>query len=148
MADKTVAAYDGTTDSGNIQLLVRGTASADVIANGLAVTTSDTLIIDCEFNDDILVIIEEQGSGTAVVTFAAGDNPPSPHAASGSVAVSVPQADCVLFVPQAGRHVHDDGKIRATVSGQTVNVWVFRMAAGFLGQEITNRASIPAAPTD
>jgi hypothetical protein len=148
MTLQTIAAYDGTTDSANIQLLARGTASADIIANGVTCAVSDTFSIDVEGNDDVIIAIYAYNSGASAVTFDAGDNPPSPRAGLGSHVETVPDGDLVLFTPEAGRHIQSDGTITGSVATTACKLWVFRAGAGFLGIEITNRATIPSAPTD
>lgn len=146
MADVAIAPFDGTLDSGNIQNMVRGGLSPDIKTAGVQIDDDDTLVLDAEFNDDVVLAILDTGGGS-VFTLAAGDYPPSPHAEKGGRAYTIPADDLLLVVPEAGRHVHDDGKIRGTVaSTEQVLVWAFRMPAGFIGIGQMNRTTIPAAP--
>lgn len=146
MADKVIAEFDGTTDSGNIQNPLRGTASANLEANGLAVVAAtDTMIVDASFNDDIEFIIQGVG-GVSAFSFLAGDYPPSPHAGKGAALFSIGSGETVRIILQAGRHIHTDGKIRATNATADAAVWAFRLPAGFVGLGYMNRNTIPAAP--
>lgn len=148
MAAHTIAAYDATTDSSNIQLLVAGTPTDDVLTNGVTCATSDTFTIDANFNDNLIVVIYAYNSGNSAVTFDAGDNPPSPHAGLGSKVVTVTNAECWLFVPEKGRHIQSDGTITGSVATTACKIWVFRNGPGYLGVNPSNASTIPAAPTD
>lgn len=142
----TIAEFDGTTDSGNIQNPLRGSASANLEANGISLGTSDTLDLDVSFNDDIELIVQA-GAGTSAFSISAGVNPPSPHAAKGAAAFSIPNGETWRIIPQAGRHINASGKIAATVATTACTVWAFRLPAGFVGMGYTNRTTIPAKPT-
>ncbi|MGD9885854.1 MAG: hypothetical protein AB7U95_37740 [Reyranella sp.] len=146
MATLPIVPFDGTATSGYIQNPVRGVQSADIITGGQQLDSDDTVTIDCEFNDDVLLFILDTGGG-AVVSIAAGDYPTSPLAELGAEAYTIPDADGVLVVPEAGRHVKSTGKIHLTTT-QQVLVWAFRLPAAFVGVGAMNRTSIPAAPTD
>ena len=146
MATLPITPYDGTTDSGNIQNPARGTASLDVIVGGVQLDSDDTVTIDVQGNDDVELLILDTGGG-AVVTVAAGDNPPSPRAGLGAATITIADADLVRYIPEAGRHVKSTGKIHLT-STQQVLVWAFRAPAGFVGMGQVNVTSVPAAPTD
>lgn len=146
MATLACAPFDGTTDSANIQNPLRGVQSGDLIVGGLQLDDDDTVVIATEFNADLEIFMLDTGGGS-VVTMAAGEYPISPRAALGAKAYTVPDADLVFVVPEAGRHVRADGSIRLTVAtGGQVLVWVYRLPAGFVGVGHMNRASIPAAP--
>jgi hypothetical protein len=145
MAHQVIAAYDGTTDSSNIQLLARGTASPDVVTSGKAIAAADTFEIDVESNDNVIIAILGV-AGTSAITFDAGDYPPSPQAGLGADVVSAPAADVVLYIPQAGRHIQSTGKITGSVATATCNMWVFRVTPVFDGVVLTNLRTIPAAP--
>jgi hypothetical protein len=146
MATLTIAAYDGTTDSGNIQNPVRGTAGLDLIAAGVQLDSDDRVVVDVEFNDDVVLFLFDTGGG-AVVTVEAGENPPSHRAGLGDDTVTVPGDDLLPYVPEAGRHIKADGTIVLT-STQQVLVWAYRMRPAFIGVGTTNEVSIPVAPTD
>lgn len=146
MATLAITPYDGTTDSANVQNPVRGVQSADIITGGQQLDSDDTVTIDVQGNDDVILFILDTGGG-AVVSIAAGDNPPSPRAGLGAKAYTIPDADGVLIVPEAGRHVKSTGKIHLT-STQQVLVWAFRLPAGFIGVGAVNQTTVPAAPTD
>ncbi|MGE0688833.1 MAG: hypothetical protein AB7P33_18995 [Dehalococcoidia bacterium] len=146
MATLPITPYDGTTDSGNIQNMVRGVQSADIITGGQQLDSDDTVTIDVQGNDDVILFILDTGGG-AVVSIAAGDNPPSPRAGLGAEAYTIPDADGVLIFPEAGRHVKNTGKIHLT-STQQVLVWAFRAPAGFIGVGQVNQTTVPSAPTD
>lgn len=147
MATVPIAPFDGTTDSANIQNMLRGTQSPDIKTSGIQIDDDDTGTVDVEFNDDVVLAILDTGGGS-VATIAAGDYPNSPRADLGSKAYTVPADDLVLVVPEAGRHVKSTGKIQITVgTGEQVLVWAFRMPAGFIGIPQMNRTSIAAAPT-
>lgn len=152
MATATIAPFDGTLDNGNIQNPLRGTISQDILTGGVSVATGATLEIQCESNDDLIIVMV--GSAASVVTLEAGDYPPSPHADAGSKAYTVPVGDVLILVPEAGRHIKNlgglaaaAGSIIATVSGTgPVLFWVFRLPAGLIGIGQMNRTTIPAAP--
>lgn len=144
MATVAIAAYDASTDNGNIQLLSRGAPSADIIVGGAQLDDDDTVTIDVENNDDIIIALLDTGGGSTV-SVAAGDYPISPHAGKGADSVTVPDGDLVLYVPEAGRHVKSTGLIHLTVAtGGQVLVWVYRVHSGFKGYTPMNPSTIPA----
>lgn len=154
MADSTIAPFDGTTDSANIQNPERGSLIPDLLTNNVSVVTGNDLEIQCNGNDDIIVFME--GGAASTATFEAGDYPPSPHADKGSEVYTVGSGALVAVVPEAGRHIKQNiagsvtarGSIIVTVGGTgPVNFWVYRLPAGLVGVGFVNQRTVPAAPT-
>ena len=141
MADIPIAPFsrDDEGDSDFIQNPERGTPSANLAAGGVSVTTDDTLIINCEFNNDIEIF----ATGAGDVTVEAGDYPPSVHSAQGDVTYT--NAGTTRFIPEADRHMKADGTIHVTV-GATLTFWVLRNPGGYVGVTHSNRREVPAAP--
>jgi len=144
MAVLTIAPFDASTDSANIQNPIRGVQTLDLIVGGQQLDSDDEVVIQCDFNEDIIIAILDTGGG-AVVSIGAGAYPPSPHAGKGAKAYTIATTDLVLIFPEAGRHIQADGDMSLT-STEQVLVWVFRAPAGFVGVGHMNRVTIPAAP--
>lgn len=150
MADVTIAAYDGTTDNGNVQNLGSNAvmpAANGLLGTGAALTAAQTFSIAVNGNDDIVLTLEDTSGGANHITLDAGDNPPSPLAGLGAATVTMVLSDVIMYVPQKGRHIQSDGTITGSMAAAG-KIWAFRMPAGFVGIAPTNSASIPAAPTD
>jgi hypothetical protein len=117
MAVKTITIVDGVVN----------TRSADLVGVGESVTTSDTFVIDAKGETrNLLIFVEEQGTGAATVTFDAGDNPPSMLAELGDVDIVLAQAD-LRYVPlEPGQCIQSDGTITGSVATNTVKVYAIR----------------------
>ncbi len=126
MTDQAVAVVD----------MVLNTASADrlVAASGTIVditATNTAVVTECSAGEKLVFILTEQdGGGTATVTFAAGDNPPAHLAGLGTLAISVPANDCVMVAIETARFLQDDGTVEFTVTTHNIIVSVLRLPKG------------------
>ncbi len=114
--------------------LAPGTPSADLVGTGVtsAVTSGQTFAITAHGNDDLVIVVK--GSGSAVVTVDAGDNPPSLLADKGSdVVATIANGEVMIYFPIKGRHVQSDGTITGSVASATVRMAVYRFPPGYVG---------------
>lgn len=111
--------------------LVPGTESIDLVGAGEAVNAGDTFQCDVRGRHDIVFLCEEQGGGAAVVTFDAGDYPPSAHAGDGLDTVTLATSDFKAFQPIAGRHIQDNGKVTGSVATNNVKIFAIRKQSGY-----------------
>jgi len=113
--------------------LVAGTASVDILAGGTDIDTGEFAVIACANGESGLVIVfQEQDGASATCEFLAGDYPPASLSALGSDTVSLAANDVVAYVPEAGRHLQDNGTIRVLVTGG-VMIFAFYMPTGYGG---------------
>ena|SRR5690606_7501483 len=108
--------------------LTPNTANADPSAN--SVTTSDTGVIGLSdattkapFKARKLVL-RMSSAGAAVVTVAAGDNPPAHGAKYGNLELAL-DSGTKWVVLDATRYMQDDGTIRFTTATATASVTAF-----------------------
>lgn len=114
----------------NISLtdLTANTRSGDLVGSGTSVTAGQTFDINVKNRtDDTIIILEEQNSGAATVTFDAGDEPPSMRAGLGELDIALAQADLRALVLEGGRFIQDDGKITGSVATNTVKITALRV---------------------
>lgn len=100
--------------------LTAGTVSADLVADTadtVSVATGDTAVIDvANVTDRVLVTLS--GGGAATATLVAGDNPPALKAGLGNgSAQTIASGAVYALAVDAGRYMHDDGKIRILIGG-------------------------------
>lgn len=136
MADVTIAAYDGTTDNGNVQNRARGTVlpgTSGLLGTGAALTAAQTFEIDVEFDDDIILTLEDTSGGANSITLDAGDYPTSPKASLGAATVAMVISDVIAYVPIQGRHLQSTGKITGSMAAGG-RIWAFRAPSGFVGK--------------
>lgn len=104
------------------------TRTADLVGNGASITAGQTFAFTpADSSDKYVWVLEEQNSGSATVTFDAGDVPPSHRAGLGSLAITLAQADLRLVVIEGQRHMQSDGTITGTVATNTVKAYVLRL---------------------
>lgn len=100
--------------------LVAGTPGADMVAGANLSATitggTDTFVITPVKNTwDLIIFISY--TGAAVVTFNAGDNPPSIRAIQGNLVLAAGvNAAVQSLVLQGGRFIQDDGTITGSVA--------------------------------
>jgi len=119
--------------------LVPGAPTPDIVgadADDSAVTTDDTFSISMPVvpgggETRLLLVLEEQGGGAAEVTFDAGDYPPAPLSGKGPDKVSLATSDLKLYVPEAGRHMQNDGTIKGSVATNNVYITAYYWPQGY-----------------
>ncbi|OGT54343.1 MAG: hypothetical protein A3E01_15370 [Gammaproteobacteria bacterium RIFCSPHIGHO2_12_FULL_63_22] len=141
MADVTVAAYDGTTDNGNVQIMKRNDDMPEVgtglLGTGAALTAGQTFEIDVQFDDDVMIFCEDTSAGANSITLDAGDYPASPKASQGASTVAMVASDVVSIIPAKGRHLQSDGKITGSMLAAG-RIWAMHGPAGFIGKAYKN----------
>lgn len=106
------------------------TKTADLISAGASVNAAETFSIanpGGSLARDILVFMEEEGTGAATVTFDAGDNPPAELAGLGALDVVLANADLRLVVLESARHAQNDGLITGSVATNDVLIYVLQL---------------------
>ncbi len=98
--------------------LAIGTVSADILdANGTAISSAsaNTFAIAAAglAGGRLLLKFLDDGSGDTVV-IKAGDRPPSQRVDLGDLSITMAASDCRYIVVETGRHLQDDGTVRAT----------------------------------
>lgn len=119
--------------------LAPGTATPDLVgadADDASVTTADTFSISMPpipggGETRLIIVLEEQGGGASVVTFDAGDYPPAPTSGKGADTVSLATSDLKLYVPEAGRHMQNDGTIKGSVATNNVFITAYYVPRGY-----------------
>lgn len=108
--------------------MTEGTKSADLVGAGSAVTDAQTFAIaGGNVTHDLMIFMEEGGSGSATVTFDAGDNPPATRAGLGARAITLATSDLRAIVLESARHTQSDGTILGSVATQTVRIYALRI---------------------
>lgn len=108
--------------------LSAGERGDDLIGAGEAVNSGQTFEIDISNRtDELLLLVEELGTGTATVTLDAGDNPPSLRAGLGEDTFDVGNGEMRPYVIEGGRHVKKDGKLTGSVATNNVRIWALRL---------------------
>lgn len=111
--------------------LAVNTRSGDLVGLGSSVTAGQTFSIDTNGRTEgIVLVLEEQNSGAATVTFDAGDDPPSKREGLGSLAIALAQADCRLVILEGGRFIQNDAAnlITGSVATNTVKITAFTLS--------------------
>ena len=119
--------------------LAPGTPTPDIVgadADDAAVTTSDTFsilmpVVPGGGETRLLIVLEEQGGGASVVTFDAGDYPPASLAGKGADTVALATSDLKLYVPEAGRHMQNDGTIKGSVATNNIYMTAYFWPRGY-----------------
>lgn len=109
--------------------LAPNTRSIDLIGGGTAVATTDTFTIPADGNTRTLILVaEEANAGAAVITFDAGDNPPSFLTASTTLTLA--QADLRLWMFEPGQFIQNDqdGSITGSVATNDVKLYALRIS--------------------
>lgn len=107
--------------------LTINTRSGDLVGLGASVTAGQTFdIAVLGKTDDLIILLEEQNSGAATVTFNAGDDPPSKREGIGALDIALSQADARILQLEGGRFIQSDGKITGSVATNTVKITAFR----------------------
>ena len=145
MADVNVAAFDATTDNGNVQIIKRNDdmpeAGTGLVGTGAALTAGQSFEIDVQYDDDVILALEDTSAGANSITLNAGDYPASPKASQGAATVAMVASDVVLVVPAKGRHLQSDGKITGTMLAAG-RIWAFFGPAGFVGKARANPSTL------
>ena len=105
--------------------LAINTRSGDLVAGGTSVTAGQTFSIDTNGRTEgVVLILEEQNSGAATVTFDAGDDPPSKREGLGSLEIALAQADLRALVLEGGRFIQNGASnlITGSVATNTVKI--------------------------
>ena len=113
--------------------LTPGAASADLVGGGTAVSTGNTAVIDVDTGGgehNLVLVFQETASAVATLSVEAGDYPPSPTAGLGADSISMAADDVLVYQPEMGRHLQNNGTIRVLVTG-AVKVFAFRLQAGY-----------------
>lgn len=113
--------------------LTPGTAGADIVAGGTAISTGNTAVITVSADGGehrLLLVIEETGSTTATLSVLAGDYPPAATSGKGADTISLAANDVVPYLVEQGRHLQDNGTIRILVTG-AVKIFAYRLPAGY-----------------
>ena len=111
--------------------LAVNTRSGDLVGLGSSVTAGQTFSIDTNGRTEgIVLVLEEQNSGAATVTFDAGDDPPSKREGLGSLAIVLAQADARLVILEGGRFIQNDAAnlITGSVATNTVKITAFTLS--------------------
>ncbi len=107
-------------------VLTEGTISADLVAGGTSVTTTNVAVITPGV-DVRRLIIGMYAASASVITIQAGYNPPAQRAGLGANATNtVGTGEVRLLMIEAARYMQANGTIRITVGAQTV---IFRCFA-------------------
>ena len=113
--------------------LVPGTASIDVLAAGTAISTGNTAVITVSSGGgehQLVLLIQETASAVATLSVEAGDYPPAATSSLGADSVSMAADDVLVYQPEQGRHLQNNGTIRILVTG-AVRIFAFRLQAGY-----------------
>lgn len=125
MAEEAVSIVDLTLNTESGDVLTTG-------AGGVEVDAANTFTIsDIYPNERLLIVLYENGGGAATVTFNAGDRPPALLSGLGSLAVSVPQGDCVVIALEAARFAQDDATITGSVATNNVHITPIRIPRSY-----------------
>lgn len=83
--------------------------------------------------DDRGLIIElyDSGGSASVVTFNAGDYPPSMTEFLGSKSTTLTASKSHAFVPERGRHMSNTGKINGVNTGGTIKMLAYWLPLGY-----------------
>lgn len=114
--------------------LAVNTRSADLVGSGTSVTAGQTFSIDTNGRTEgIVLLLEEQNSGAATVTFDAGDDPPSKREGLGSLDIALAQADARLLILEGGRFIQNGpgNLITGSVATNTVKITAFDLSRGW-----------------
>lgn len=108
--------------------LVNNTRSNDLVGGGSSVTAGQTFeIVANNETMDLVVVLEEQNGGAAVITFDAGDYPPSLRRSLGELEITLAQADLRVVPLEGGRFIQSDGKITGSVATNTVKITALKL---------------------
>lgn len=111
--------------------LAVNTRSGDLVGLGSSVTAGQTFSIDSNGRTEgIVILLEEQNSGAATVTFDAGDDPPSKREGLGSLDIALAQADARLVILEGGRFIQNGvaNLITGSVATNTVKITAFNLS--------------------
>lgn len=123
--------------------LVANTATPDLVgadADDVAVdvVATDTFQIDCRgagagkaTEGRLVLVLETQTAGAAVVTFDAGDYPPAMLKDKGALTVDLAASDLKLIVLEAGRFLQNDGYITGSIATTACYMTAYYMPAGY-----------------
>lgn len=114
--------------------LAVNTRSGDLVGSGTSVTAGQTFSIDTNGRTEgILLILEEQNSGAATVTFDAGDDPPSKREGLGSLDIALAQADLRSLILEGGRFIQNGpgNLITGSVATNTVKITALNLSRGW-----------------
>lgn len=104
------------------------TVSADLVGAGQSVDAADTFAIDAKGEtSDLLIFLNEEGSGAAAVTFDAGDNPPSLQGPLGDLTVNLSASDLRVVSLAPGRFIQSDGKVTGSVATNDTLIYAVRI---------------------
>lgn len=104
------------------------TRTSDLVGSGTSVTAGQTFAIAiADSMDKYIFVLEEQNSGSATVTFDAGDLPPAHRTGLGSLAIALAQADLRGVVIEGQRHLQSDGTVTGSVATNTVKITVLKL---------------------
>lgn len=111
--------------------LAVNTRSGDMVGLGTSVTAGQTFSIDTNGRTEgVFIILEEQNSGAATVTFDAGDDPPSKREGLGSLDIALAQADLRGLILEGGRFIQNGvaNLITGSVATNTVKITAFNLS--------------------
>jgi len=111
--------------------LAVNTRSGDLVGLGSSVTAGQTFSIESKGpTEGIGILLEEQNSRAATVTFDAGDDPPSKREGIGSLAIVLAQADARLVILEGGRFIQNDAAnlITGSVATNTVKITAYTLS--------------------
>ena len=122
MSDVAVTTTTLTGEAVSADILTNAEGATQVTANNVAVITVNPT--------DRLVITIYGSGGAATATVAAGTDPPAKRAALGSLALTIPASDCVLYFADGARHL-TSGTIRITITTNTCQVGAYLLPKTF-----------------
>ncbi len=142
MADVTIAKYSGGTTNATVQQRAPGAvfpSTSGILGTGAALTAGQTFDIDVEFNDDVILYLEDTSAGANSITLDAGTYPTSPKKVLGAATIAMVISDVITVVPVKARHLNASGHITGSMAAAG-RIWVLMGPAGFIGKMPTNPA--------
>ena len=112
----------------SVTTMTVATRTSDLLAAGTSVNAAQTFAIAAaNVTNDLIIHLEEEGSGAATVTFDAGNKPPAERQGLGSVAIVLANADFRDVVLEGARHLQANGTITGTVTTNDVYISAYRI---------------------
>ena len=124
MADETVTVNDLALDVASSDVLSEVGETVEVNSGNTAVITN------VQASDRLFFTAYENGGGAATLTVAAGDKPPAERQGLGTLVLTIPSGDFVVFVLEAARYMKSDDTIDIVVGGQNVFMSAQRIPKG------------------
>ena len=135
MADTAVTAILLAESTLSADLLTPTEGSTEVADGNVAVITPLTSPADhsgfAAKPGRLVLVFHEDGGGAATIAMVAGDKPPAMHAGLADTATkTVPTNDCLIMVVDPSIYLQDDGTIRITVGGQSLDIGAYQLPDG------------------